>query len=231
LHDSFKDRAWFEPPFHIAVEGVKYARPRPPRSHPLFGAKSVVDFISLSSFAELDQQYVNEVCQLISAQLPDGAQRSESNGLVIIRWIDALTDIAQIAERLSIRELWISNLLSPPIEAFYNEYGDREIIAMNFVKHPPLTFYDQTSASGYKAVFVNEDGQLDVGELAEIESWIREHRLPDGNPLSSLFLIAPNRARAVAIHDRMIQIGVDAVYYPDENGYWYDPFPPGQWLT
>lgn len=230
LHSALKPQAWFDSPLNLSVEGFEYPRPRPPRTDPQFGAGVLVDFVSLPFYQECNRKRLSDVSELLSAPLPEGAQRSEQDDLLVIRWIQDLTDEDCIAQRLSLREQWLNPLIHPPVAPFYNQHGDREIILFGGEKLPPLTFYDRDQHTGYKALYVAPDGTPDEEEFTRITSYLAEHRLPDGTPLEKLFLIVPSRLSALSINARARKLGVSAVYYPDDTGTWYDPFPPGLWL-
>ena len=230
IHAALSPRAWFDSPLNLSVEGFEYPRPRPPRSDPQFGSGVLVDFISLPFHQGYDRKRLDDVSKLRSASLPGTAQRVEQGELLVIRWIQLLSDKDRIAESLSIREQWINPLINPPVAPFYNQYGDREIIFLGGEKRSPLTYYDPAQQAGYQTLYVAPDGSIDEAGFNSLISYLAAHQLPDGSPLEKLFLIVPSRPQALSIYPRAAKLGVSAVYYPDETGAWYDPFSPGLWL-
>jgi hypothetical protein len=74
------------------------------------------------------------------------------------------------------------------------------------------------------------DEPADVAPWAELETWTRERKLPDGTPLEQLRLIAPTRDVALALRGRATAVGATAVLYADSSGRWWNPNPPGPWI-
>lgn len=231
LHKLLSPENWLRPGIGVWVDNLDYPRPRPPRRDNQIRASALLDAISLAYVEREDADRRAKLEALINTPLPPGGQRTEQDGLVLIRWIEDLTDKTLIAKRMSIREQWINAILQPSLEAGFSAEGDREIYPIGLVPLSPLTLYEPGFARGFKAVYTDAQGNFDEDELNELTEFLRQGKLPDGSLLKELYLIAPDRNRAIAIHDRAKEVGVSAVYYPSKDGStWYDPFPLGLWL-
>lgn len=230
VHASFSPVAWFGPTANVSARGIDFRRLRPPRMHPQFGMANLLDFFCREFHTQHPWGSPDEFEKLSHAPLPAGVLRWEADDLLILRWVEDLTDVQKVAERLTLHEQWFARVLKPPVHPLYNELGDYELVPMGAKPHPPLTLYEADHQRGYQAVFVQPDGRADEEALRDMHAWVQARSLPDGTPLRELYLIAPNREGAIRLRDRTMQIGAKAVYYPGEGNTWFDPFPPGLWL-
>jgi hypothetical protein len=206
-----------------------YPRPRPPLSaRPPFSPGTLLDVFDLAAFRELRSSA--EVETAAGAPLPEGAQREREADLVTIRWIGSLRDPAAVRAARSAEERWLATHFAVERDPDFNAQGDRRERALGLQPHPPLTFYRAATGVGYKAIVAHPDGPVDEELWAEITSWVKLGRLPDGAKLEKLRLIVPLREAALAIAERAAQAGIDAVLYTDDHGQWWNPRPPGLWL-
>jgi hypothetical protein len=149
---------------------------------------------------------------------------------VLFRWAERLADDEYIEQCRSLQEQWLVEALDPPRDERYNELGDYRVAA-DVPNDDVLTLYDGMRQRGYKATVVFPDGSVDQELFAEMTRWIDRQETPDGRPMQELYLIVQSRAAAVSIHDRAVSIGLKAVYYSDNAGALWDPFPPGLWVA
>ncbi len=231
LDGALPKAALLGPILGVEVFDVPYARVSPPRLDSIWPPGRVVDFISLRFHAEHPQGRPADVEKLLSAPVPKGASREVKGDLVTLRWVEDLVDRARVAAGLSRQELWWTSVLDLPVDPEYNALGDRREIPLSVDKLPPLTFYDPNYEEGYKATVVNPDGSFDEELLEEVAGWIAAGELPDQTPLKQVHLILPKRESAIRIRERARSIGVAKVLYTDEEGYWWDPEPPGEWIS
>jgi hypothetical protein len=231
LHSGLAPTNWFRPGMGVRIEGLGYSRPRPPRRDTHIRASAVLDAVSTTYYEEHDSRRRDAFRTMEAESLPSGAERFTRDGLVIIRWINDLSNPVEVARQMSQREQWINRVLEPPIEGGYNDQGDQEILPIGLEPHPPLTFYEPALHRGFKAIYVDSAGNADDLELGEYIGYLRAGKLADGTLLDELYLIAPDRNRALALYGRAGVLGVSAVYYPASNGTWFNPRPPGLWLN
>jgi hypothetical protein len=230
LHTALHDIALFGPEIRVDLLDFPYPRVRPPRETDFWFPGSAVNFLSKKFQREIDYGDPEAIAKMLKAPMPEGTQRLDKGDLLIFRWVDDLFEGTYVAERLSLQEQWFVKVLNSPIDSSYNEAGDYHEAPSALVKKPPLTFYDPMSETGYKAVVLSPDSSMDEELFGEIAAWVRDGTLPDGTPLHQLILILPSREAALRIHERAMAIGVAAVYYTDDQGRWWNPFPPGLWI-
>ena len=230
IHLFLKDSALLGSDFHITQLSANYPRPKPPRKHPRWPIGSLVDFMSKSYFLQKVDDGKNLYEKLRLEPLPPGVICKEQEDLLVFVWANYNDDDEQIATGRLRQETYLSQWLEWPIAAGYNKWGDKQEMIWGQKPHPPLTFYDEVTNEGYKAVVENPDGSLDEALFTEIASWLSEKFLPDKTTLSRLHLIVPNRKTALAIRQRADQIGISKVLYTADDKMLWNPWPPGQWL-
>jgi len=230
LHSGLAPTNWFRPGMCVWIDNVEYPRARPPRRDTQLRANAVLDAISPAYHEEHDTRRRDAIQAMMSEPLPGGAERFTRDGLVIIRWVDDLINLAEVARQMSRREQWLNRIVQPPVEGGYNARGDQEILPFGLEPHPPLTLYEPAFQRGFKALYADAAGNVADAELAEYVGYLQTGKLPDGAPINELFLIAPDRDRALALYNQATALGVSAVYYPAEDGTWLNPRPPGVWL-
>ncbi|WP_437779048.1 hypothetical protein [Sorangium sp. So ce1097] len=234
-HRALAKRAMLAEMAGIRVPELEYPRPRPPREHPTFAMGVLATFIDPAHLALRDEKFPEEhlardLAKVRKARLPEGASREERDGLIVLRWLDGPPDEDSARRACSLSEDWFARTLDPPIAPQWNDLGDQEVDVAGFESHPPLTLYDEATERGLKALAVPRSGKAPRKELDELARWARAGKLPDGTPLAELGVILSSREAALALHDRLTDLGVAPVVYTDKDGTLWDPFPPGEWI-
>jgi hypothetical protein len=230
LHAAFRGKAQFGPSFLVEPLSLVYPRHRPPHIHVAFGLGNLIDFFDLDFHMKHPLGRQDEVEKIMQASLPEGSIRNIHNGLAMIRWATDLNDEGVVQAQVSRQEQWMTEMLKPPIMPSFNELGDEAFISTRMEKHPPLTFYESMNQRGYKAIYTSPRGDVDEEEWEEITSWLQSNQLPDGSPLKELYLIVPDRQRALKLNTLAKSIGVAGIYYVGEDNKWWNPFPKGLWI-
>jgi hypothetical protein len=228
LHKAFADFALFGPRLGVEILDFPFPRVRPQRRKPPWTFGNAVDFITKKHHESSSAVKPEDVERLLKAPMPAGTRRLVKGGLVILRWVDNLNDGKDVAERRSLQEQWFVNVLNAPVDSDRNEHGDYLEAPLSKQKKPPLTFYDPTYEAGYKAVTLDRSSGVDEELFDEMATWVQSRQLPDRTPLRELHLILPDRESALRVRDRATKIGVDNVYYTDDEGGLWNPFPPGE---
>lgn len=230
LHESWHDSALFGPQLCIDVRGISYPHVRPPRFKLPWTFGNAADMICLKFHKETDEGSTSDVERMLKAPMPRGAKRERKGDLVVLLWADDLSDGKKVAARLSAQEQWLVNVLDPPLHPDYNKHGDYRESPMSLRPQPPLTFYDPVEEAGYKTVATAPGGGLDAELWDELKELVEAGQLPDKTPLRYLNLILPNRKAALRVHERAVANGLNKVFYIDDEGELWNPFPPGQWI-
>jgi hypothetical protein len=231
IRDALGQRATMGPLVNVEIIGSVYPRVRPPRFHRHFVFGTVATIICKNFHAQHPLGSPEEVKKMLAASVPDDVQRVELGDLVIFRWAEDIRDEPYVTQCRSRQEQWLVRVLDPPLDSSYNAAGDHVVFPVGTVGPDAyLTWYDAARKYGYKAVVVFPDGSVDEDLFAEMTNWIQRHRLPDGREIQVLCLITQSRAAALIIHDRAAKLEIKAVYYSDDKGQLWDPFPPGPWI-
>jgi hypothetical protein len=230
LHDSWHDSALFGPQLCVRVHGVEFPHVRPPRHKPPWVFGNAADMLCLKFHEETDEGSPRDVGRMLKAPMPGGTRREREGDFVTLLWAADLSDPKKAAARLSTQEQWFVNVLKPPLHPSYNEHGDFREAPLSLTKRPPLTFYDPVEEIGYKAVAPAPGGKLDDEQWDEIKAWLAAGQLPDETPLQQLNLIVPSRKAALGLRKRAAAAGIENVFYTDDDGKLWNPFPPGPWL-
>jgi hypothetical protein len=230
LHDAWHDTAFFGPQLCVRVHGIAYPHVRPPRHKPPWTFGNAADMLCLKFHEETDEGHPRDVQRMLKAPIPRAASRERDGDLVVLLWAEDLRDAGEVAARLSTQEQWFVKVLEPPLHPSYNEQGDYREAPLSLSGRPPLTFYDPVEEVGYKAVVPAPGGRLDDELWNELRGWVAAGRLPDRTPLQQLSLILPDRKAALRVREHAAEAGIESVYYTDDEGRLWNPFPPGPWL-
>jgi hypothetical protein len=224
--------AYIGPVARLAIADLPFPRPRPPRFDAHFEPGCLVDFID-RDFHERDELRRPAAANaLLAAPLPDGVKKESCGMLTSICWVQDLTDTDRIVRQLSVRERWLDRHISRPVQGGYNALGDHAVFPTFLTPTDSVTLYDAEQGVGYQALYVDSSNRVSDESLRECLRWLANRQLPDGNPLRELYLIAPDRDRAIELRQRVSHTAVSGVYYPSDDGSaWFNPNPPGLWLT
>lgn len=229
LHHAFTGVARIGRRTHVRTD-LPHPAVRPPRVEELWTFGHLVDAFDPVFYAE-QTILADELGRLLAHPLPAGATRIDDDGLVILRWVDDVIDEEAVARGCALQERSVVDALDPPIVPAYDEAGDLGIAAGKAEPHPPLTVYDPGERIGYLAVVTVAGGGIEEARWSAASSWARAGALPDGTPLAAVRVIVPDRATALALHERAATDGIERVLYADDRGAWWDPHPPGWWQS
>lgn len=220
-------------PVHDLANGFDYPRPRPPREHSSIQIYSVVEYLDLAFHRSGHGEAAPDgIAALLGEPLPDFAKKLERDELVELRFAADPGDEADLSRGASAHELWLASHLPTRVEGGYNALGDLiERVVGDERPEQPLTLYSPTSELGYKAVVVLPGGKAEEGAWAAAASVVASGKLADGRPVRAVKLIVPLRDQALATSAAAKRAGFAGVLYPDDSGRYWDPDPPGQWLT
>ena len=230
LGDRLEGHALMGPWLHVEALGASYPRPRPPRTHSHFRPGTVVTFLCRTFHREHEGGASEDAEKVLTAPLPPTATRIDHGPLVVLRWVSDITDPESVRAGRTAQDRWLSEVLKPPVESGYNALGDHRVTPVSLEDHPPLTKYDGFGGQGYKAIVDSPGSPVGEDLWAQLSGWAAEGALPDGTRLEALNLITPNRDTALRVRDRATQAGIRGVYYMDDSGALWNPFPAGEWL-
>jgi hypothetical protein len=208
-----------------------YPRPRPPRRSQRYPEGSVVTFLDPAFHASgASSAKPDEIAALTEPAPPSPADTTTGDGVVTVRWAKTI-DRADLAAGASAHGLWIADRIKPDIDNDFNELGDqREHRAYNSQPTGGLTLYDPRTKVGYKAVLVLPDGSVEPSAWDDAKQIAQAGKLEDGTLVSAVRLVVPLRPHVFAIAKEAKQAGFDAVLYPEGDGSFWDPDPPGNWI-
>jgi hypothetical protein len=226
LNKAYSDSFLFGPTLAVEVYDLDYTASRPERNHPLVKNIDIVSVFSKKFQKEHRSGNIKELDRLMKAKLPPSARVEKKGDLVFFYWASSedLADEKRMKKRLAEKDRFLAAELNAPIAEGRNESGDEEVPTEILSEHPPLTFYDELSQIGYKAVVINKKGKGADGEIAKLAKWLKEGKLPDETPILSVGIIVPGREEAVAVRQRAKKAGIDRVFYVDNDGRWWNPF-------
>lgn len=217
----------------IQVEYIRrvfeYPRPRPPRATPLYPPRSLVTFLdptfhgSGHAFASPD-----EPAALLSRPPPAPAKTTTDEGLTTVRWIKSME--GDLTAAATAHDLWIADRLKPDVVSGFNELGDLQDDLEGAKPQRPLTFYQAEYEMGYKTVVVFPDGSVDEAAWNDAAKVLKAKKLSNGSPVAGVRLIVPLRELVFKIKEKATEAGFEAVLYPDDDGGFWDPDPPGPWV-
>ena len=213
----------------VEVQGMRYPRVRPPRHLARFTFGTLLSAFSERFHAEHRLGKNDDFKKILRSKTPDFVDVLNHNGLWIFKWMANLEDIEEVKRRRSDQEKWLVDLLNPPIKSNFNSLGDCRFIPFGLKKDTLLTFYASDQSQGFKAIVPNYLNEIDKTLVYEFKQWISKKRLPDGRPLEELSLILPNRNAALQVREQSIDIGIKRIFYTNNLGELWNPFPPGPW--
>jgi hypothetical protein len=209
---------------------LEYPRARPPRVSKHYPERSIITFID-PAFHKTEHPYARpgESEKLTAPPPPSPAKMSKDGDLVVVRWARSLADDDLVAAAAG-HNAWITSRIDTKIEEHFNELGDQRELVDGRPK-PPLTIYAADWEWGYKAVLVLPDGSVEDDAWNEAAKIAKAKKLADGSPVASMRIVVPLREHVFMVADRAKKAGFDAVLYPDDKGAFWNPDPPGNWLT
>lgn len=225
LHTKFQDIALIGPSISIDIFDVPFKQVYPPRVIHYFGNSSIINYVSKKFFQQYQNFEYEKFERLLTLPMPEGCYREERGDLVIFRWAENLNDNEYLQERLAIREQWLVEAIDPPIDSLYNSLGDRRVFLPDTaIRNEFVTEYDPKSEAGYKLFLVNHDWTIDEELFAQMASWLKAGKLPDGKPLKKLHILPSDRESALFIYERAKAIGIEGVYYLSNGALMWNPF-------
>lgn len=219
------------PRLGVEIFELSYPRVRPHRTGGgIWTLGNVVNFASRKFHAQHELGLPEDLEKILKTPMPAGATRLDDDDLVVLRWADNLLSEEKLAQSCSIQEQWLTKCLNLPVDSSYNTLGDHREAPLALDEHPPLTLYSSMYGTGYKAIVLDPDGSYDEPLFAEMAGWIEAGKLPDGTLLNRLRLILPNRDSVFQIEKAAKAIGVEMILYADNDGNWWNPLLPGDWI-
>ena len=231
LGDSFGlFKGYVAPAYRISGK-FQYPRPRPPRKHPGVPMHSVVDFVDLrfhtSKHADAEP---DEAKALATSRPPAPTKRSEKEDFVILQWAKSAEE-PELQRAASARAVWFAAQLPTELETGFNEQGDRIEDRGKAEAKPPLTLYSPKRRIGYKAVVVFPDGSIEPHAWNQAKMVLKNRATEDGTPVDEVKIVVPLRELVFTVADEARKAGFAAVLYPASDGVFWNPDPPGMWLT
>lgn len=212
---------------HIKAEYVgaspPYARLPKPRVSARYPQRSVVTFLDRAN-----EDWAEDVEALLVPP-PAHATIAKHGELVEIRWAKTLDD-GDVAQASTWHDCWIRRTATEPDKQF-NAEGDELVSAGNAKPVAPLTLYNPWWKIGFKAVLVTPDGDLEQSAWEEALAVLRAKALPSGEPVEKLWIVAPLREHALAMHERVVKAGFDGALYPGRRTDFWNPTPKAPWLS
>jgi len=214
-----------------AARELEYPKPRPPRESNLYPTRTIVELIDRAYHATGHAFARPTDPEALTVPAPPApAQVTETDDLVTVRWAKTL-DEDEVLAAASDHDAWIADRLKLDLQPGFNELGDQREERGDAEARPPLTLYDTDNEVGYKAVLVLPDGSVEQDAWDEAAAIATAHQLPDGTPVKYLRLVVPLREHVFPLRERAKQAGFDTVVYPDDDGQFWDPDPPGAWRS
>ena len=208
-----------------------YPRPRPPRRSGSTPMHAVVDFIDLKFHGSKQEGAEPEFARaMTAAPPPTPARRTEKNDLVVIQWAKS-ADEAALQKAASEHESWISKQVTTPLEAGFNDLGDRIEDRGKAEARPPLTLYSASRRIGYKAVVVFPDGSIEPHAWNQAKMVLKDKATTDGSPVDAVKIVVPLREHVFTIAEEAKNAGFSGVLYAGNDGQFWDPNPAGMWLS
>ena len=221
-------------PVHDRANGFSYPRPRPPQRHASIQIYSVVEYFDLAFHRSTHAEAaLDGVEALLSGEAPECARwlSVEGSDLVEVRFVEDAGDEAGLQRGASAHEVWLSTHLPTRIDGGYNALGDAvERVGGDETPAPPLTLYSASSGIGYKAVMVSPEGAIERDAWDEAAEVLAAGQISGDRPVGAVKLIVPARRHALQIAAEAGKAGFAAVLYPDDEGRFWNPDPPGRWI-
>lgn len=208
-----------------------YPRPRPPRASLRYPEGSVVTFLDRAFHASgASAAKPDEIAALVEPAPPTPAETTTHDGVVTVRWARTLAP-ADLVAGASGHGLWIADRIKPDVESDFNELGDqRDLHASSSQPAAGLTLYNPRNKLGYKAVLVLPDGSIEPSAWNDAKRILQAGKLEDGTPVRSIRIVVPLRHQVFAIAAEAKKAGFGAVLYPEGDGSFWNPDPPGDWI-
>lgn len=209
----------------MARDLYRYPRVRPPVTHLRLKTDAILELFDVTFHrSEHEDALGAEVEALASAPVPAGVNRYTQDGLVVMRWIDDLSDDLAVARAAGRHEQWMAGLANVKRSDAFNPHGDKRV-PVRKSERAPFTFFDASKSAGYKAIMVDPTGEPDE------EVWQELCTIAAAPPadLKAVWLIAPLRELALGLWERAKAQGFAGVLYPSGDQLW-DPRPEGWWL-
>lgn len=233
LVELFDGVAAFWPAAAVSILGYEYPKVRPYRDSGSFGDANLIDGFSRSMLEKKGHPYVDnddELNCLIEDELPPGVKREVTDELITIQWVTEAWSDAEIKAALTRREEWLYSRIEFELDDRYNESGDyREFYLTDLPDSKDsagfFTVYDPVGKVGFKTIITTSDGDIEEDVKVELIRLLSQGSLDDGRKLETVKLITPIRSRAIKVYPRAKEIGVDSVYYTDNEGALWELCP------
>lgn len=205
----------------LAPPSATYPRSRPPRTGTTWPLGALDSYLGLT-WHERDEEGRRVLAAIEKARLPKGATRSRGHDVLRVAFAAELTDARAVATARAVSEAWLTPLVPTTVERGWNEEGDRLLVPpLRREDLPPFTWYDPRQRIAYKALVADpETHEVDEEEWDQLVAIARSRKPHGGKRVSSIRLILPSRADAVALHDRAIADGFEMVTYPAGKVLW-----------
>jgi hypothetical protein len=226
LNKKYVDKIYFGPILAVEIYDLDYSHLHPERDHPLVKNEEIVSVFSKKFQQQNELGNKKELNRLLKADLPDWATIENKDDLIFFNWFSpkSLTNQEVLRQEMKEKEIFLANEMNAPIADGQNEFGDQEIWTEMLLPHPPLTFYDAFTQSGYKAVVVDKNGNGADEEINNLSKLVKAGKLPDETLISTVGIIVPGREQAQAVRKRAQTAGINEVFYVDNTGRWWNPF-------
>lgn len=164
--------------------------------------------------------------------MPAGALRELiDDDLLVIKWVGDEAREAEVRAGVIREAKWLLQHITLELAPDFTEQGDRLVLGHGVTEHPHVTFYADAGQLAFQtAVPRPHDGQIEPELLAQWKSWMERGQLPDGSPVKHFTVIVPSRDAAIAVHQSLLDAGIQQVLYVGDEGTWWDPFPEGDWI-
>lgn len=207
-----------------------YPRTRPPRENLRYPQGSVVTFLTPAFHASgASSSRPDEIVALTEPAPPAPAETTTSDGVVTVRWARTLGQ-DDLEAGASAHGRWIADRIKPNIENNFNELGDQRDLHASGAPTGGLTLYNPRNQLGYKAVLVLPDGSIEPSAWNDARQILQARKLEDGTPVRSVRIVVPLRQHVFAIAEEAKRAGFGAVVYPEGDGSFWNPDPPGLWI-
>ncbi len=214
-------------------ESLNFPRLKPPKETGAFFCDYAINVFTPKNinlhFMERETAF-RRICE---SPLPNDAaveRTVEIDKYLIVIWVKELLSKEAWRKASETHRRWINRIIEPPILDGYNKLGDERIFLHDAEKGRDVTFYSASTHAAYQT-FLDFDGHLsDTKKWNKLKQWKAEGFLPKGLPLEKVYLITSSREKAIGMKNAADEAGFDSVYYPDNEGSFWDPFPSGSWI-
>jgi hypothetical protein len=233
IYKCFKDIAVMGSKVNIPFLEFDFPRFRPTRKINFGSYKSIIDFIDTRFYEHPYFRHLKmeNMDKLYTEPLPEGCIREKIDDLYVFTWINNFEE-ENIRTSLMQREEWLYKVLNPPLDADFNEFGDREGVTILPDKHEVNTFFtafNDLIHIGYKAITLTQDNDFDPEIRKQLAHYMKEGKLENGDKIERIYLIVPARKHAIAIQKKAKEIGITNIYYTDNTNSLWDICPEGNW--